>query len=111
MSAHTSPPWAFERAVDADGSVTFDIVAGSRDVAYLQTYAGQPLSEQEAIARMATAAPQMFAALVEIQARLMAHTALLDLSGADDCNISALHLELSIIVRVAREAAELAVQP
>lgn len=105
-------PWVYTKAVEANGTTTFDIAHADLaygDVAYVQTYAGQPMAEQEAIVRMATAAPRMFAALIEIQARLMAHPAYLDLRDSEDCDISAEQLELASIVRVAREAAEMAV--
>jgi hypothetical protein len=75
MSAgHTPGPWAFERAVEANGSVTFDIfnsdvsacngVGGG--VAYIQTYNAQQAVMQEANARLICAAPALLAALEKI---------------------------------------------
>jgi len=119
MSAHTPAPWAFESAVEADGTTTFDIFNSATEacnrsgecVAYIQTYSEQQAAVQEANARLIAAAPRMFAALIEIQARLMAHPAYLNLRESEDCDISAEQLELASIVRVAREAAEQGVQP
>jgi hypothetical protein len=119
-AAHTPAPWAFERAIEANGSVTFDIFNSAATeacnrsgecVAYIHTYSEQHAAVQEANARLIAAAPRMFAALIEIQARLMAHPAYLDLRDSEDCDITAEQLELASIVRVAREAAEQGVQP
>ena len=68
--AHTPAPWAMAKAVEADGSITFDIfndavyavngVGGG--VVYLQTirtYSATRLAEQEANARLVAAAPEL----------------------------------------------------
>jgi hypothetical protein len=75
-ASHTPAPWAFERAVEANGSVTFDIfnsdvsacngVGGG--VAYIQTYNAQQAVVQEANARLICAAPDLLAALKECAA-------------------------------------------
>jgi hypothetical protein len=68
IHAHTPAPWAFERAVEANGSVTFDIFniateACNRSgecVAYIQTYSEQQAAVQEANARLIAASPNMY---------------------------------------------------
>lgn len=78
MSAvHTPAPWAFERAVETDGSVTYDIFSIAPegcngvgcDVAYIQTYSAQQADVQEANARLIAAAPSLLAALEEFVAK------------------------------------------
>jgi hypothetical protein len=76
-AAHTPAPWAFERAIEANGSVTFDIFNSAATeacnrsgecVAYIHTYSEQHAAVQEANARLIAAAPRMFAALIAAQA-------------------------------------------
>jgi hypothetical protein len=73
MSAQFTPaPWAFERALEANGSVTFDIFNSATEacnrsgecVAYIQTYSEQEAAVQEANARLIAAAPDLLAALL-----------------------------------------------
>jgi hypothetical protein len=84
MSAsHTPAPWAFERAVEANGSVTFDIFNSASEacngvgggVAYIQTYSAQQAAVQEANARLIAASPKL---LAQLQSAINALDALTD---------------------------------